>query len=270
MVIATAGQPSAGPPQQAFYSAETHRSRACLVASQWVMPFLDNGPARLFFTDSQPDTDRRPIVFVHGWTCDSHDWIWQLSALQDHERVVALDLRGHGRSNTPDHGFAPADYADDVTALLRRLSAPPAILVGHSMGALISSLIVDRTPDLVYALVVVDPPYGNQGSNVAVAREFARNVGQPDGVQSVYDWLRASDSPNTPGYLATWHRRRILGMAQHALTETVLDVHDREDSIANAPHSQQLWARRRLPTLVIAASPAGAEREVEHFMDPRS
>jgi len=70
------------------------------------MPFHDTGDTTLFFTD---DGEVDPVLFVHGWTCDSQDWIWQIPALRARHRVIAVDLRGHGRSTaTREHSTAPA------------------------------------------------------------------------------------------------------------------------------------------------------------------
>src|SRR5262249_9121546 len=79
------------------------------------MPFADLRGARLFFTD---EGTRRPLAFVHGFSCDSHDWSWQLPHFQASHRLIAIDLRGHGRSSAPDHGYEVASLAADVAALL--------------------------------------------------------------------------------------------------------------------------------------------------------
>jgi pimeloyl-ACP methyl ester carboxylesterase len=234
------------------------------------MTYHDANGVRLFFTDSAPESERRPLVFVHGWTCDSHDWSWQLAELATSHRVVALDLRGHGRSDVPERGFTLQNYVDDVISLLTSLGGPPGVVIGHSMGALVSSLIADQQPQLICGLVVVDPPYGLDKATCDVAREFARRVYGVDGVQATHDWLIPADSDNTPPWLATWHRRRILSMPHHALIETVRDVHDNPASIVNEHISRAVWARRTVPVLVVTASESTATREVPYFRDPCS
>jgi pimeloyl-ACP methyl ester carboxylesterase len=78
------------------------------------MAFADVGDVRLFFTDDG-DGDR-PILFVHGFSCDSHDWTWQFPHFVDGHRVIAVDLRGHGRSSVPDQGYEPRQFAADIAA----------------------------------------------------------------------------------------------------------------------------------------------------------
>ena len=57
--------------------------------------------AKLFTTEVGAGKD---VMFLHGWTCDSHDWSWQLPLFESKYRVVAADLRGHGRSEVMPSG----------------------------------------------------------------------------------------------------------------------------------------------------------------------
>jgi pimeloyl-ACP methyl ester carboxylesterase len=59
--------------------------------------------AKLFMTEVGTG---RNVMLLHGWTCDSHDWSWQLPLFEGKYRVVAADLRGHGRSEVmPSGGY---------------------------------------------------------------------------------------------------------------------------------------------------------------------
>ncbi|RHW29182.1 alpha/beta hydrolase [Nocardioides immobilis] len=164
------------------------------------MPFLHNGEVRLFYTTHGWNSGSSPLVFVHGWTCDSNDWVWQLSHFSSARTCLALDLRGHGRSSVPSSGFRLVDYATDVVAVLEEVG--PAVLVGHSMGALVSSLVAVDRPDLVKALVVVDAPYALEADVVQAAAAFADRVKGVDGIEQVLTWLTGADGPATPAWLA--------------------------------------------------------------------
>src|SRR5262249_35149955 len=118
------------------------------------MAFLDVRGARLFFTDDGGDRD--PMVFVHGFTADSHDWSWQLPHFAEAHRVIAPDLRGPGRSGAPDDGYGVPSLTADVCALVEHVGCGPVVAVGHSLGgAIVCSMAVER-PDLVRAVVAVD------------------------------------------------------------------------------------------------------------------
>jgi pimeloyl-ACP methyl ester carboxylesterase len=72
--------------------------------------------AKLFMTEVGMG---RSVMLLHGWTCDSHDWSWQLPLFERKYRVVAADPRGHGRSEViPSGAYAPADYVTDIETLI--------------------------------------------------------------------------------------------------------------------------------------------------------
>ncbi|MUM78376.1 alpha/beta fold hydrolase [Pseudodesulfovibrio sp. F-1] len=75
----------------------------------------------------------RPVIFVHGWTMSSRFWRRQ-HGLADSYQIVTLDLRGHGRSETPIRGHTIPRYARDLREVIRALDIKGATLVGWSMG----------------------------------------------------------------------------------------------------------------------------------------
>jgi len=80
------------------------------------------------------------VVLVHGWTCAARIWTAQIRALAGPGlRVIAYDLRGHGKSGRPD----PADYsidahAADLDAVLDAVlhDGQRAVVAGHSLGGM--------------------------------------------------------------------------------------------------------------------------------------
>jgi len=79
-------------------------------------------------------TERAKLVLLHGAGANAHWWDHLAFGLSKHFHVVALDFRGHGDSDFPEQLRAGA-FSDDLDALLEHLSAPGAILIGHSLGA---------------------------------------------------------------------------------------------------------------------------------------
>lgn len=75
------------------------------------------------------------LVFVHGGALNADCWEYQTVPLSDHHRVIALDTRGCGRSDEPDHGYGYDDLADDLADVLTALDLHDVTLIGHSMGA---------------------------------------------------------------------------------------------------------------------------------------
>jgi pimeloyl-ACP methyl ester carboxylesterase len=100
--------------------------------------------------------DGPPLVCVHGLAGSALNWMAVAPALAERHRVLAIDLRGFGR--TP---LGPGTRLRDNRRLLdrfaREVAAAPAILVGSSMGGLLSVLQAAASPETVSGLVLVDP-----------------------------------------------------------------------------------------------------------------
>jgi pimeloyl-ACP methyl ester carboxylesterase len=117
------------------------------------MPYFDNRGCQLHYEDYGRG---EPLLLVHGLGSSTRDWEYQIPVLTQHYRVIALDVRGHGRSDKPRGAYRIADFADDVAALIQYLQLPPIHLVGISMGGMIGfQLGVDR-PELLRSLTIVN------------------------------------------------------------------------------------------------------------------
>jgi pimeloyl-ACP methyl ester carboxylesterase len=106
------------------------------------------------------DGDGPAAVLLHGFGDDGACWSAVAADLvADGCTVVAPDAIGHGRSPLPDdEPFTALRRAADTVALTEQLGLAPALLVGHSMGALTAMLVAADRPDLVRAVVLEDPP----------------------------------------------------------------------------------------------------------------
>ena len=95
--------------------------------------------------------DAPPVVLIHGWTCALRFWRRQIRDLMPDHRVIAYDLRGHGRSGSPDGGdWSPDALADDLQAVLEAtVPGRRALLGGHSLGAMTIVAWAGRHPDAV-------------------------------------------------------------------------------------------------------------------------
>ena len=97
-----------------------------------------------------------PILLLHGLA--SHCGIWDLTAplLATRQRVVALDLRGHGDSGKPDHGYDFDTVAKDVMQSWSALGLNQPLLAGHSWGGNVALQCAVAYPHQVSGLVMVD------------------------------------------------------------------------------------------------------------------
>lgn len=102
-----------------------------------------------------------PVICLHGIWDDWRYWLPLLSPGPGPfagRPVVMIDLRGHGGSSKPEHGYSWNDYAADVLAFIRDRSYDRVMLAGHSLGALVSLLVAAELPDRIEALLLEDPP----------------------------------------------------------------------------------------------------------------
>jgi len=86
-------------------------------------------------------------------------------ALSQQCQLHALDFRGHGRSKHAAP-YRVMDYVIDAEAVLHHLDQP-AVLYGHSLGAMVAAAVAARNPALVRALVMEDPPFHTMGARLA-------------------------------------------------------------------------------------------------------
>jgi len=77
----------------------------------------------------------KPILFIPGWSCSYHFFDKNIKVLSEDFKVIAMDLRGHGESDKPDHGYRIARFAKDIKELLDYLDLKEVTAIGWSMGA---------------------------------------------------------------------------------------------------------------------------------------
>ncbi|MFD6433482.1 alpha/beta fold hydrolase [Streptomyces venezuelae] len=110
-------------------------------------------PPKLREADAAPGG----VLLLHGLMGRASHWAGTARWLAERHRAVALDQRGHGRSEKPTDGPYTRDaYVDDAEAALVQLDLAPAVLIGHSMGALTAWQLAARRPDLVRGLIICD------------------------------------------------------------------------------------------------------------------
>jgi pimeloyl-ACP methyl ester carboxylesterase len=226
------------------------------------MTFADVGDVRLFYT---VDGDGPPLLFVHGYTCDSHDWSWQLPHFAAKHTVVAVDLRGHGRSSAPEKGYSAGQFAADLAGLLTELGLEGVTAVGHSLGAIVASVLAVEYPSLVSAVVVVDPPYLLRDEAGPHLEPIIAALQGPDPAPVIQQMLAGSDTPATDPALKAWHQRRVAGVPPHVLRQAFeAGVYGFILRSVSEPYLR----RRTGPVLAVYADPDRAAAEAKLLSGP--
>jgi pimeloyl-ACP methyl ester carboxylesterase len=110
--------------------------------------------------------DGPPIVFTHGWGCNSTEWFYQKRHLADRFRLIVWDEPGLGLSKKPDNNdYRLENLASDLEAVLAFAGNRPAVLVGHSIGGMITLTFCKVFPEAlksrVAGLVLAHTSYTN-------------------------------------------------------------------------------------------------------------
>lgn len=134
------------------------------------------------------------VVLIHGVGLRADAWRGQVDALSTEFTVMAIDMPGHGASAVPDVGMTLADYSDAIASALPE----PALVVGHSMGAMIALDMASRYPDRVRAVVAMNAIYRRSvAARDAVVARVASLDGQAktDPTATLERWFGSATSP---------------------------------------------------------------------------
>jgi pimeloyl-ACP methyl ester carboxylesterase len=96
-----------------------------------------------------------PVILLHGVTDSWRSFEPALACLPPTIRAFALTMRGHGDASRPAGGYGYADMAGDVDAFMDALDVPAAVIVGHSMGALVAQRFAVDHPEKAAGLVLI-------------------------------------------------------------------------------------------------------------------
>ena len=159
-------------------------------------------------------TDGPAIVFVHGWSCDRSYWRGQLDYFAACNRVVAVDLAGHGESGAGRSRWTMPAFGEDVVAVVDKLGLEEIVLVGHSMGGDVVAeagvQLNGRVSGLVWAdtYATLGKPRTRQELDeflepfrqdfVPSTREFVRRMFLPDSDHDLVEWVAADMSAAPP------------------------------------------------------------------------
>jgi pimeloyl-ACP methyl ester carboxylesterase len=189
----------------------------------------------------------QPALLLHGLAGHAGEWSETAEWLSDRHRVLALDQRGHGRSERLPSDVSRAAYVNDTVAVIEQLGLGPVVLVGQSLGGHTAFLTAARRPDLVRALIVAEasPDAGGDDPVAEVAGTLAAWPVPFPSRQAALEFfggqsLRAEMATNgLEERDGAWWPRFDLGVMVRALREGTQRSYWAE------------WGHIRCPTLVV-------------------
>jgi pimeloyl-ACP methyl ester carboxylesterase len=114
-----------------------------------------DGPVH--YVDFGGNADGPTVVLVHGLGGSHLNWDLLAPLLTPHGRVYAIDLPGFGRSEPGERKASVQANVAVVKRFIDEVAGTPVVLVGNSMGGMISILVAGERPDAVSSLVLLDP-----------------------------------------------------------------------------------------------------------------
>ncbi len=216
------------------------------------MPTLPISDEILLNYETWGDPEAPAVVLLHGFTADLRMWAPHVEALSQDYRVVAVDLRGHGRSSAPADiaGYSMEAYAEDVKALLDGLEVDICGLIGCSFGGMVALQFAVTWPERVAVLVVsdaspaydsdrYDEPFRERERNMAALGEVVARFGTAE--LGKREAAKISDP-----FLADGIRKRYAAMSSDGFLGA---IHARQ---ARADLIPQLGERLAMPLLICA------------------
>ncbi len=212
----------------------------------------------LSFHVSDTGTGLSALVFLHYFGGSSRTWQPVIDRLSSQFRCLALDLRGWGDSEATPTGYAVADMADDVQAVLAALSLPRFVLVGHSMGGKAAQVLAARhLPGLEQLLLIGPSPLSPEPMTENDRAEMRSAWGDAAAARKTLDTIAKLSLSEA------WQQQVIEDnlRAAHPAWEAWADLGSREDL-------SSLASQITVPTAVLAGendpvlSPAVLTREV--------
>jgi pimeloyl-ACP methyl ester carboxylesterase len=153
------------------------------------------------------DPKGKPVVLIHGYTDNARDWVPMVPYLSKTDRLILVDIRGHGQSSKPECCYTRFDFAYDIKLLLDAKQIAKADIVGHSLGSIITQTFAEFWPERTNRVVLISstggpragsPPKPPKLDYVAAIRALKEPI-EPDSPFMIAWW--DSPTPVDPDFI---------------------------------------------------------------------
>ena len=223
-----------------------------LQAATGTSHFVEANGIKLHYLD-YGTAGRRPMLCVHGGAAHAHWFDFVAPGFTPDHHVFSLDQRGHGDSAWADpHSYSWKNFAADINAFVEKLDLRDFVLVGHSMGGMVSLVYAATYPGRMGALVIVDTIMLMPMERVMRMREFGARPAKPYASQEELVARYRLEPANSQMAAPEVIRRMAMnsgrqdadGQWQHKADRR---VSSNFEQIAGVP----LWEKIKVPALVI-------------------
>lgn len=227
--------------------------------------FVPANGMKLHYTDWNPSAGNTTLL-VHGLNRELHVWDSVAARLAAHRRVICVDLRGHGRSDWAQDGYALESFTADLIAMLEVLGIDEIQLVGHSLGARIGIVFAATWDGNLRHLLLSDSGPEFPLPQALALRKSSRS--RTTSFASADEALRAMRAANPDwkdefhlNSLEHEHRTNWVGKIVRRSDPELLWMVETEWVDGN-PYLWECWSRITAPITMLWASESG-------FLDDR-
>jgi len=231
--------------------SSTLQDNVPLAAAPYTSRYVDAGGLRLHYLD-YGSAGKPPLLCVHGGAAHAHWFDFVASGLTDAYHVMAIDQRGHGDSaRATDADYTYGRYAADLGEAIENLGLDRLVLVGHSMGGMVSLLYAAKRPRRLGRLIVVDSTLRMTADRIARLRDIGERPGSSYASREEFIEryrLRPAGTtaaPHVIRHLAEHGSRQDAdGLWRHKFDR---DVYAKRETVDGLP----AWGRVAVPALLI-------------------
>jgi pimeloyl-ACP methyl ester carboxylesterase len=165
------------------------------------------------------------LVLVHGWTQNIDSWRDQIPDFIKRNRVIAIDLPGHGKSDKPEIKYNMDLFAKAIDAVMQDAKVSRAVLVGHSMGTPVARQFYRKYPDKALAIVIVDGalrPFGDK----AMMDQMLAGLRGPKYMDTIGQMFAGMSGPVLPPEASERIKSATLSTPQHVLVSAMEGMAD--------------------------------------------
>lgn len=152
---------------------------------------------------------KEALVLIHGWTQNIDSWRDSDVEFAKRNRVILIDLPGHGKSDKPQVSYSMDYFARAVDAVLQDAKVKRAVLVGHSMGTPVARQFYRKYPKKTLAIVIVDGALRPLGDKAVIDR-MLEGLRGPDYKGTMEQMFAGMSGPG----LATEAKERIAASSR--------------------------------------------------------
>ena len=186
------------------------------------------------------------VILLHGFPLDRRIWSDQIEPLAKVCRVIALDLRGHGRSGTTQGPYPMDLFADDVLMLMTAMKVPKFAVVGHSMGGYIAFALHRKAPERLSGIALV-------ASRAKADSEEARRIREESAQRVEKEGMRSMAETMPDRLLNLEAPRSVMELVRDVITTAnPMGVAGALRGMAMRPDASAQLSTIRVPTLIAA------------------